>query len=80
MFRELKLADVQKKKGNARILNADTGDDLMHSLHLSKYEYTIALMLFLVAYCVFETPSNLALKILTPNRYELVLMSSKTPG
>ncbi|CVL07230.1 related to putative tartrate transporter [Fusarium mangiferae] len=55
--------------GNARILNADTEDDLMHSLHLSKYEYTIALMLFLVAYCVFETPSNLALKILTPNRW-----------
>ncbi|VTT73016.1 unnamed protein product [Fusarium fujikuroi] len=55
--------------GNARILNADTGDDLMNSLHLSKYQYTIALMLFLVAYCVFETPSNLALKILTPNRW-----------
>lgn len=63
---ELNPADLQK--GNARILNADTGDDLMHSLHLSKYEYSIALMLFLVAYCVFETPSNLALKILTPNR------------
>ncbi|KAF5721137.1 major facilitator superfamily transporter [Fusarium globosum] len=54
---------------SAYLICFDTGDDLMHSLHLSKYEYTIALMLFLVAYCVFETPSNLALKILTPNRW-----------
>ncbi|CZR49547.1 uncharacterized protein FPRO_15906 [Fusarium proliferatum ET1] len=66
-FTSYTLCDIPSS--NARILNADTGDDLMHSLHLSKYEYTIALMLFLVAYCVFETPSNLALKILTPNRW-----------
>ncbi|KAH8173254.1 major facilitator superfamily protein [Sarocladium implicatum] len=55
--------------GNARILNSDTGHDLMQSLDLTQHEYIIALMLFLVAYSVFETPSNLALKILTPNRW-----------
>lgn len=37
--------------------------------HMTNYQFTIALMVFIVAYCVFEAPSNLALKILTPNRY-----------
>lgn len=31
--------------GNARILNSDTGDDLMQTLRLTSHEYIIALML-----------------------------------
>lgn len=54
--------------GNARVLNSDTGDDLMQTLNLTNNQYIIALMLFLVAYGVFELPSNLALKVLTPKR------------
>jgi hypothetical protein len=54
--------------GNSKILNSDTGDDLMETLGLTTHEYLIALMLFLVAYCVFEPPSNLALKIFSPKR------------
>jgi hypothetical protein len=30
-------------------------------------QYTIALMVFLVAYSIFEAPSNLAAKALQPN-------------
>ncbi|KAI8719984.1 MFS domain-containing protein [Fusarium sp. LHS14.1] len=55
--------------GNARILNSDTGDDIMQALSLTSHQYTIALMLFLVAYFVFEAPSNLALKVLSPKRW-----------
>ncbi|CAH0051507.1 unnamed protein product [Clonostachys solani] len=55
--------------GNARILNSDTGDDIMQSLNLSSEQYIIALMLFLVAYSIFEAPSNLALKVFSPKRW-----------
>ncbi|UPK89512.1 hypothetical protein LCI18_000447 [Fusarium solani-melongenae] len=55
--------------GNARILNSDTGDDIMQTLSLTSHQYTIALMLFLVAYSLFEAPSNLSLKILSPKRW-----------
>lgn len=58
--------------GNARILNSETGDDLMQTLGLTSHQYTIALMLFLVAYSVFETPSNLALKAFSPKRYTAI--------
>jgi hypothetical protein len=37
--------------------------------HMTNYQFTIALMVFIVAYCVFETPSNMMMKILHPNRY-----------
>ncbi|KAL4902005.1 hypothetical protein BDW74DRAFT_187017 [Aspergillus multicolor] len=55
--------------GNARILNSSTGDTLMDTNHISNHQYTIALMLFLVAYSLFEAPSNLALKVLHPHRW-----------
>ena len=34
---------------------------------MTAYQYTIALMVFLVAYSLFEAPSNLALKVFSPN-------------
>lgn len=40
----------------------------METLGLTSHEYIIALMLFLIAYSLFEAPSNLALKILSPNK------------
>jgi MFS family permease len=55
--------------GNAKILNANTKDDLLDSINLTSYQYTVALMLFLVAYSLFEAPSNLALKVFSPNRW-----------
>ncbi|KAE9579220.1 hypothetical protein CGMCC3_g4650 [Colletotrichum fructicola] len=36
---------------------------------MTNYQYTIALMVFLVSYTVFEAPSNLALKVFSPNKW-----------
>ncbi|KAB8276465.1 major facilitator superfamily domain-containing protein [Aspergillus minisclerotigenes] len=55
--------------GNAKILNSSTNDTLLESNSISNYQYTIAMMVFLVAYSVFEAPSNLALKIFQPRRW-----------
>lgn len=38
----------------------------MHSIHMSDQQYRVALMLFLVAYSMFEAPSNLAMKVFSP--------------
>ncbi|KAF5344590.1 hypothetical protein D9758_013907 [Tetrapyrgos nigripes] len=62
--------------GNARVLNSDTGDSLQQSLNLSSHDYTTALMIFLVAYFIFETPSNYLLKRFTPSRWIAFLMFS----
>ncbi|KAL4937981.1 hypothetical protein BDV06DRAFT_226439 [Aspergillus oleicola] len=53
--------------GNARIMNSETGNDLLTETNMSSYEYTIALMVFLIAYAVFEVPSNYLLKKLKPS-------------
>ncbi|KAF8584897.1 MFS transporter [Ramaria rubella] len=60
--------------GNAKLLNADTNDSLVDSLHLTDDQYTIALMVFLIAYTVFETPSNIMLKKIRPSRWIAFLM------
>lgn len=60
--------------GNARLLNHDTGDSLEDSLHLVGNQYTIALMVFLIAYTIFETPSNIMLKKFRPSRWIAFLM------
>ncbi|PCH06174.1 Major facilitator superfamily domain, general substrate transporter [Penicillium occitanis (nom. inval.)] len=52
--------------GNAKVLNANTSDDLMHNIGMSDHQYRVALMLFLVAYSLFEAPSNLAMKLFSP--------------
>lgn len=44
--------------GNARTLNAATHHDLLTETSMSDYQYTISLMIFLVAYGLFEAPSN----------------------
>ncbi|KNG83782.1 MFS transporter [Aspergillus nomiae NRRL 13137] len=55
--------------GNAKILNSSTNDTLLETNNISNHQYTIAMMVFLVAYSVFEAPSNLALKIFQPRRW-----------
>lgn len=41
---------------------------------MSNYDYTIALMVFLIAYALFEVPSNYFLKKLRPSRWIAFLM------
>ncbi|CAK5271129.1 unnamed protein product [Mycena citricolor] len=62
--------------GNARILNAETHNDLLTETHMTPYHYTIALMVFLVAYGIFEVPANYLLKRLRPSRWLAFLMFS----
>ncbi|KAL4898367.1 major facilitator superfamily domain-containing protein [Aspergillus ambiguus] len=62
--------------GNAKVLNEDTSDDLAESIQMTDSQYRVALMLFLVAYSIFEAPSNIALKILTPPVWLAILVAS----
>lgn len=52
--------------GNAKVLNSDMDDDLMHELGMSESQYRIAMMVFIVGYSVFEAPSNMVMKVLNP--------------
>ncbi|PNY26246.1 transporter, partial [Tolypocladium capitatum] len=60
--------------GNARVLNSSTGNSLLAETNMTNYQYTIALMVFLVAYGLFEVPSNYLLKRLRPSRWIAFLM------
>jgi MFS family permease len=60
--------------GNAKTLNSSSGESLLQTTHTTNYQYTIALMVFLVAYAVFEVPSNYFLKKLKPSRWIAFLM------
>ncbi|TRM57503.1 major facilitator superfamily domain-containing protein [Schizophyllum amplum] len=62
--------------GNAKIMNKEAGHDLMTELPLTSYEYTISLMIFFLAYGLFEVPSNVLLKKLRPSRWIAFLMFS----
>ncbi|KAF7181511.1 hypothetical protein CNMCM7691_000729 [Aspergillus felis] len=62
--------------GNAKILNQDTHNDLLTETKMTSYQYTIALMVFLIAYALFEVPSNYFLKKLRPSRWIAFLMLS----
>jgi hypothetical protein len=79
---------------NAKVLNAETKDDLLTQTKMTNYEYTIALMVFLIAYAyvhnalttscsspltqtsLFEVPSNILLKKLSPSKWIAFLMLS----
>ncbi|KII95652.1 hypothetical protein PLICRDRAFT_34577 [Plicaturopsis crispa FD-325 SS-3] len=60
--------------GNAKILNAETKNDLLSETHMTSFQFTIALMVFLIAYALFEVPSNILLKKLRPSRWIAFLM------
>lgn len=53
--------------GNAKVLNSETKNDLLHETHMNNMEYVIALMVFLIAYGLFEVPSNILLKKFSPS-------------
>ena len=56
-------------QGNAKLLNSATGDSLVQSIKMSNQQYLVALMIFIVAYTLFETPSNYMLKKFRPSRW-----------
>ncbi|KUL86347.1 hypothetical protein ZTR_08542 [Talaromyces verruculosus] len=62
--------------GNAKTLNSNTGNSLLEETHMTNYQYIVALMLFLIAYAIFEVPSNYLLKKLRPSRWIAILMVS----
>ncbi|KAI0145175.1 putative MFS transporter [Xylariaceae sp. FL1272] len=62
--------------GNAKVLNAATNNDLLTETNTSNDQYLIALFVFLVAYGIFEAPSNILLKKLRPSRWIAFLMFS----
>lgn len=72
----LHLVVANSGKGNAKTLNANEGKSLQQEAHMSNYQYTIALMVFLIAYALFEVPSNYFLKELKPSRWIAFLMFS----
>ncbi|KAI2629296.1 MFS transporter [Hypomontagnella submonticulosa] len=48
--------------GNAKVLNQETNDDLLHKTGMTAEGYAIAVSLFSVAYALFEIPSNWIMK------------------
>lgn len=62
--------------GNAKVLNSSTGNDMQTETHTSNYQFTIALMIFLIGYFLFEVPSNILLKKFRPSRWLAFLMFS----
>ncbi|KAH9897391.1 MFS general substrate transporter [Xylariomycetidae sp. FL2044] len=60
--------------GNAKVLNAASGDDMRAETGMTDYQFNIALMIFLIGYFLFEVPSNILLKKLRPSRWLAFLM------
>lgn len=48
--------------GNAKILNSETGDSFLQSLHMSPNGYAVTVTLFSIAYSIFDVPANIVLK------------------
>jgi MFS family permease len=48
--------------GNARVLNQETGDDMLHQTGMTSTDYAITLTVFSLAYALFEVPSNWVMK------------------
>ncbi|KAF3056471.1 hypothetical protein GL218_06370 [Daldinia childiae] len=63
--------------GNARVLNQETGDDLLHKTGMSSNGYALTVTLFSVAYTLFEVPSNWVMKhYVAPSRWLAILLGS----
>ncbi|KAK0196369.1 major facilitator superfamily domain-containing protein [Armillaria mellea] len=52
--------------GNARILNADTGNSILQVLHMTDHQFLITLMVFLIPYALLAAPSSYMLKHFSP--------------
>ncbi|OTA89850.1 hypothetical protein M434DRAFT_373410 [Hypoxylon sp. CO27-5] len=48
--------------GNARVLNSETGDNLLQKTNMGADGYAITVTLFSIAYTLFEVPSNWIMK------------------
>ncbi|ORX91594.1 hypothetical protein BCR34DRAFT_443524, partial [Clohesyomyces aquaticus] len=56
--------------GNSKVLNAETGDDLLQQTHTSANGYALTVTLFSIAYTIFEVPSNYVMKhYVRPSRW-----------
>ncbi|VUC27890.1 unnamed protein product [Clonostachys rosea] len=62
--------------GNAKVMNSEEGKDLMTTTGMDNNQYSIALMVFLIAYTVFEAPSNFFLKKMGPSKWFSFLLCS----
>lgn len=60
----------------SKVLNQDDGNDLLTETNMTNFQFTIALMVFLIAYALFEVPSNYMLKRLKPSNWIAFLMLS----
>lgn len=61
-------------QGNAKILNRENGDSLLQTLNISNQQYLVALMIFIVAFTIIQTPSNYMLKKYRPSRWMALMM------
>lgn len=48
--------------GNSKVLNAETGDDLLQQTGMGTGGYALTVTLFSIAYALFEVPSNYIMK------------------
>lgn len=48
--------------GNARVLNSETGDDMLQQTGMTANDYAITLTIFSLCYAIFEVPSNWVMK------------------
>lgn len=55
--------------GNAKVMNAEEGHDMGSELDMTGKSFSFALVLFFIAYTIFEVPSNYMLKLLGPSRW-----------
>ncbi|KAH8670715.1 MFS transporter [Ilyonectria robusta] len=62
--------------GNAKVMNSETNSDLLSSTGMTSNQYSVALMVFLIAYTIFEAPSNFFLKKLGPSKWFSFLLCS----
>lgn len=60
--------------GNAKVMNAEQHHDLMSETHLTNSQYAIALMVFLIAYTLFEVPANNFLKRMGSSKWFSLLL------
>jgi MFS family permease len=68
--------NVCNRTDSLQVLNQEEGNDLLTETNMTTFQFTIALMVFLIAYALFEVPSNYMLKRLKPSNWIAFLMLS----
>ncbi|KAI1789096.1 MFS transporter [Ganoderma leucocontextum] len=74
MFIHLLSSIDRSNIGNAKVLNRDVGDSIVQTLKVSDEQYLVALMIFIVAFTIVQTPSNYMLKKYRPSRWMALMM------